>query len=256
MRLVDERCLEVSQKDALDLMSALDLSPADLQQQQQGRRRNPVASFLFNNPLVKALQLRRILGALGYVREALRDSFEGPNARRLVWPGSVALVLAFWFGNALESIPLKYLVVVMAHAGPIYNRGEVAMKNRKERRPIKWKKIGLAVAFMAISSGASYALGCVGACMRSCCPYAPLVVIRDCLPSTTNQPTNDQPDLYAARRGWRSSTRAWTCRPRSSSSSSPTWPPTSCPPPSSSATRRWRATAAGAPRGGAPPSLA
>lgn len=47
----------------------------------------------------------------------------------------------------------------MAHSGPIYNRGEASLANRKERRPIKWKKIGLAIAFMAISSGASYALG-------------------------------------------------------------------------------------------------
>jgi hypothetical protein len=49
----------------------------------------------------------------------------------------------------------------MAHSGPIYNRGEAARGNRRERRPIKWKKIGLALAFMSISSGLSYALGCV-----------------------------------------------------------------------------------------------
>lgn len=86
-------------------MSQLDLSPADLS---QGRAAsNPLARLLFNNPLAKALQLRRLLGMVGYVQEAFRDSFEGPSVRRLVWPGSVALILAFWFGNALESLPLK-----------------------------------------------------------------------------------------------------------------------------------------------------
>lgn len=102
MRLLDERCLEVSQKDKLDLTSALDLSPADLK-----GKPNPVANVLFNNPLVKLLQLKRIVGVLGYVKEAFLDSFEGPNVKRLFWPGSVALILAFWFGNALEAIPLK-----------------------------------------------------------------------------------------------------------------------------------------------------
>lgn len=102
MRLLDERCLEVSQKDTLDLLTALDLSPADLK-----GKPNKVAGLLFNNPLTKLLQLKRIAGALAYVKEAFLDSFEGPNVKRLFWPGSVALVLAFWFGNALESIPLK-----------------------------------------------------------------------------------------------------------------------------------------------------
>lgn len=102
MRLLDERCLEVSQKDKLDLTSALDLSPADLK-----GKSNPVASLLFNNPLVRLFQLKRIVGVVGYVQEALIDSFEGPNVKRLLWPGIVALILAFWFGNALEFIPLK-----------------------------------------------------------------------------------------------------------------------------------------------------
>lgn len=102
MRLLDERCLEVSQKDTLDLMSSLDLTPADLK-----GKPNPVAGLLFNNPLVKVLQLKRIAGALRYIKESFLDSFEGPNLKRLFWPGIVALVLAFWFGNAVESIPLK-----------------------------------------------------------------------------------------------------------------------------------------------------
>ncbi len=101
-RLLDERCLEVSQKDALDLMSSLDLSPADLK-----GKPNALAGLLFNNPLVRLLQLKRIVAALRFVKEAFLDSFEGPNARRLLWPGSVALVLALWFGNAVESLPLK-----------------------------------------------------------------------------------------------------------------------------------------------------
>ncbi len=50
---------------------------------------------------------------------------------------------------------------MLAHSGPIYNRGEAARANRRERRPIKWKKIGLAVAFMGISSGMAYGAGCV-----------------------------------------------------------------------------------------------
>lgn len=53
----------------------------------------------------------------------------------------------------------------MAHSGPIYNRGEAALANRRERRPIKWKKIGLALAFMSISSGLAYAAGCVLFCL-------------------------------------------------------------------------------------------
>lgn len=153
-RLLDERYLEVSQKDKLDLMTALDLSPADIK-----GKPNKALGLLFNNPLTKLLQINRLIALLVYVKEAFSESLESPNLRRMLWPGSVGLILAFWFGNAVELPALKYFITIVSHTGPIYNRGEAKLANRKERRPIKWRKLLLAVSFMAISTGFSYGAG-------------------------------------------------------------------------------------------------
>ena len=153
MRLLDEKYLDISPKDALDLMTSLDLSPADV-------RGKPSALVkIVNNPLLRALQITRLIRMAQYVWMAFGESLEGPNLRRMLWPGSVGLVLALWFGNAVEFVPLKYFITIIANTGPIYNRGEAKLANRKERRPIKWKKLLLAFAFMAMSTGGAWTGG-------------------------------------------------------------------------------------------------
>jgi len=153
MRLLDERYLDISPKDALDLMTSLDLSPADVKGQP-----NALAKVV-NSPLLRALQITRLVRMARYVWMAFGESLEGPNLRRMLWPGSVGLVLALWFGNAVDFVPLKYFITIMANTGPIYNRGEAKLANRKERRPIKWKKLLLAFAFMGMSTGGAWAGG-------------------------------------------------------------------------------------------------
>jgi hypothetical protein len=153
MRLLDERYLEISPKDALDLMTSLDLSPADV------KGKPSALTKVVNNPLLRALQVGRLLRVVRYVGMAFGESLEGPNLKRMLWPGSVGLILALWFGNAVEIVPLKYFITIIANTGPIYNRGEAKLANRKERRPIKWNKLLLAFAFMAMSTGGAWAGG-------------------------------------------------------------------------------------------------
>ncbi len=152
-RMLDERFLELSQKDMLDLMTSLDLQPADLK-----GKPNPLA-VVVNNPLTRVLKLNRLIALVRFVWQAFGESLEAPNLRRMLWPGSVGLVLALWFGNAVDFVPLKYFITVVSHTGPIYNRGEAKLSNRRERRPIKWTKLLLALTFMGMSTGAAWATG-------------------------------------------------------------------------------------------------
>lgn len=153
MRLLDERFLEISPKDTLDLMTALDLSPADLK-----GKPGPLTAVV-NNPLLRALQITRLVKMGRFVLMAFGESLEAPNLRRLLWPGTVGLALALWFGNAVDFVPLKYVITTVSHAGPIYNRGEAKLANRRERRPIKWTKLLLSLAFMALSTAGAWAGG-------------------------------------------------------------------------------------------------
>lgn len=87
--MLDERNYELSERDRLDFMSALDISPDDLRRM---KKPGPL-SWLFNNKLTRTLGIKKLLDQIFYVFAAMRESYEGPNLKRLVWPGAFCLGL-------------------------------------------------------------------------------------------------------------------------------------------------------------------
>ena len=87
--MLDEANLELTERDTLDLMSALDLTPDDLR---AARKPGPF-SWMFNNKLMKALGIKRLVSEISYTFAAMKESYEGPNAKRLFWPGAFCLGL-------------------------------------------------------------------------------------------------------------------------------------------------------------------